>query len=126
LVIGIVVVSHWVLDAISHRPDLPLVPGVGMYVGLGLWNLVPATMIVEGHPVHRGRVALRELYAEPGKDGNGQAVCRRGPLLSDCAFECDARSRSTQLISMKIKTLSPARSLSSAFLRNADCPAAAG
>jgi hypothetical protein len=48
VVIGLAVVSHWVLDAISPRPDLPLVAGVGMYVGLGLWNSVPATLIVEG------------------------------------------------------------------------------
>jgi DNA-binding NarL/FixJ family response regulator len=48
VVIGLAVVSHCVLDAISHRPDLPLVPGVGVYVGLGLWNSSPATLIVEG------------------------------------------------------------------------------
>jgi len=42
------VLSHWVLDAISHRPDMPLAPGVSAYVGLGLWNSVAATMIVEG------------------------------------------------------------------------------
>jgi len=40
------VVSHWVLDAISHRPDVPVLPG-GPYVGLGLWNSVPATLAVE-------------------------------------------------------------------------------
>jgi hypothetical protein len=48
VVVGLAVVSHWVLDAISHRPDLPLVPGVGRYVGFGLWNSIPATLIVEG------------------------------------------------------------------------------
>lgn len=42
------VISHWVLDAVSHRPDMPIMPGLNMYVGLGLWNSVPATMIVEG------------------------------------------------------------------------------
>ena len=42
------VLSHWVLDAASHRPDMPLVPGLNVYVGLGLWNSVAATMIVEG------------------------------------------------------------------------------
>ncbi|HET6465408.1 MAG TPA: hypothetical protein VFH55_07355 [Nitrospiria bacterium] len=42
------VVSHWVLDAIVHRPDLPLYPGGQMRVGLGLWNSIPATIIVEG------------------------------------------------------------------------------
>ena len=46
VVVTAVVVSHWVLDWISHRPDLPLVPG-GIKVGLGLWNSVPATVAVE-------------------------------------------------------------------------------
>jgi len=41
------VVSHWVLDWISHRPDLPLYPG-GPRFGLGLWNSIIATVIVEG------------------------------------------------------------------------------
>jgi len=46
-VVGLAVFSHWVLDFISHRPDLPLAPGIGAKVGLGLWTSVPATMIVE-------------------------------------------------------------------------------
>ena len=46
-VIGLVVVSHWVLDYVTHRPDLPLWPG-GPLVGLGLWNSIPATFVVEG------------------------------------------------------------------------------
>ena len=41
------VVSHWVLDLLVHRPDLPLVPGLGVRVGLGLWNSLPATLVVE-------------------------------------------------------------------------------
>jgi len=45
--IGIVVLSHWFLDLIVHRPDLPLWPG-GPVVGLGLWNSVSGTMAVEG------------------------------------------------------------------------------
>jgi membrane-bound metal-dependent hydrolase YbcI (DUF457 family) len=40
------VLSHWVLDAASHRPDVPVLPH-GPYVGLGLWNSVPATIAVE-------------------------------------------------------------------------------
>ncbi len=47
LVLGICVVGHWVLDFVSHRPDMPLAPGLKYYVGLGLWNSVPATVIVE-------------------------------------------------------------------------------
>lgn len=43
-----VVVSHWLLDSISHRPDMALAPGVHQVFGLGLWNSLPATLIVEG------------------------------------------------------------------------------
>jgi membrane-bound metal-dependent hydrolase YbcI (DUF457 family) len=46
VVVGLAVLSHWVLDFITHRPDLPLWPG-GPEVGLGLWNNVPATVAVE-------------------------------------------------------------------------------
>jgi len=46
-VIGICVLSHWVLDFVTHRPDLPLWPGSGIRVGLGLWNSWSAAMFVE-------------------------------------------------------------------------------
>ena len=45
--IGVVVLSHWVLDAIVHRPDLPLAPGSDMKIGFGLWNSVAGTLVVE-------------------------------------------------------------------------------
>jgi len=41
------VFSHWILDAVSHKPDLPLFPGSTILVGFGLWNSVSLTMIVE-------------------------------------------------------------------------------
>lgn len=47
VLIWVGVVSHWVLDWITHRPDMPLYPG-GPRLGLGLWNSVAATVIVEG------------------------------------------------------------------------------
>ena len=46
-VLGGLVVSHWALDAIVHRPDLPLWPE-GPVVGLGLWSSVAGTLMVEG------------------------------------------------------------------------------
>ncbi|HEV7766701.1 MAG TPA: metal-dependent hydrolase [Thermoanaerobaculia bacterium] len=46
MVVGAAVLSHWVLDFITHRPDLPLWPG-GPMVGLGLWNSVVGTIVVE-------------------------------------------------------------------------------
>ena len=42
------VLSHWVLDFVSHRPDMLLAPGTNVVFGLGLWNSIPATLIVEG------------------------------------------------------------------------------
>ncbi len=47
LVLGAVVLSHWGLDAIVHRPDLPLMPWGGPAVGLGLWTHPAAAMILE-------------------------------------------------------------------------------
>jgi hypothetical protein len=46
-VIALGVVSHWVLDWVSHRPDLQLAPGWPLRVGLGLWNSRAATLAVE-------------------------------------------------------------------------------
>ena len=43
---GCAVASHWLLDWITHGPDLPLWPG-GPRVGLGLWNSVAGTVILE-------------------------------------------------------------------------------
>lgn len=37
VIIGLAVFSHWVLDLIVHRPDLPLYDNAAK-VGLGLWN----------------------------------------------------------------------------------------
>jgi hypothetical protein len=46
--VGIAVASHWVLDVVSHVPDMPLYPGGGEKLGLGLWRSIPATFAVEG------------------------------------------------------------------------------
>jgi hypothetical protein len=46
LLLAGLVVSHWVLDFVSHRPDMPLYPG-GPKFGLDLWASVPATVVTE-------------------------------------------------------------------------------
>ena len=46
--VGLVVASHWLLDFLSHRPDMPLYPGGNAKLGLGLWQSIPATFAVEG------------------------------------------------------------------------------
>lgn len=47
LVVAAGVVSHWALDWWSHGPDMPLTPWSTQKYGLGLWNSVAGTVIVE-------------------------------------------------------------------------------
>ncbi len=46
IVIAIGVFSHWILDFVTHEPDMPLYPG-GPKVGLGLWSSTAGTIVVE-------------------------------------------------------------------------------
>jgi len=46
--LGALVVGHWILDLITHRPDLQLVPWAETMVGFGLWNSLLGTIVVEG------------------------------------------------------------------------------
>ncbi len=47
LVLGICVLSHWILDLLVHRPDLPLYPGESPMFGFGLWNYPIIATILE-------------------------------------------------------------------------------
>ncbi|TNE64085.1 MAG: hypothetical protein EP344_04015 [Bacteroidetes bacterium] len=46
-VVGACVVSHWLLDLVVHRPDLPLTFAESPLLGLGLWNSKAGTVVVE-------------------------------------------------------------------------------
>lgn len=48
IILGLVVVSHWILDFIVHIPDLQIIPWSSLRVGLGLWNSVVFAVIIEG------------------------------------------------------------------------------
>lgn len=47
LLLGVLVFSHWILDFLTHRPDLPISPFSVMKVGLGLWNMPIVEIILE-------------------------------------------------------------------------------
>ena len=47
-VLGALVLSHWPLDAIVHRPDLPIYPGGPERYGYAVWNSVEQTLLLEG------------------------------------------------------------------------------
>ena len=48
ILLAMLVMSHWILDLITHRPDLPLIPWIDLKVGFGLWNSVILTILIEG------------------------------------------------------------------------------
>lgn len=47
VIIAVAVVSHWVLDLIVHRPDLPLLPASEIMAGFGLWDTPVVTYLLE-------------------------------------------------------------------------------
>jgi hypothetical protein len=64
LLVALLVMSHWVLDAIVHRPDLPLTPFTPERIGLGLWDSLPATLAVE-LPIFVGGCWLYARFTQP-------------------------------------------------------------
>ena len=69
VVIGLLVVSHWVLDFVTHCPDEPLYPG-GLGLGLCLWNYPVATVVVESAMLLAGVIIY--LRTTPTHDGIGR------------------------------------------------------
>ncbi len=69
IVVATCVPTHWLLHYISHRPDMPLVPGGARY-GLGLWNSIPVTLAVE-LAIYAAGVAIY-LSVTRAKDRTGQ------------------------------------------------------
>jgi hypothetical protein len=67
--LALLVVSHWVLDALTHRPDMPLTLTGTTRVGLDLWSSVPWTMAVE-LAIFAGGLALY-LRATRARDRTG-------------------------------------------------------
>ncbi len=69
LILGGLVLSHWILDWITHRPDLPLIPGSDVKAGLGLWNSIIATVIIEGSIFIGGVWLYSKAKRATGKKG---------------------------------------------------------
>lgn len=47
LVLGLLVLSHWVLDLLVHKPDLQILPWSDTVVGLRLWSSLTLTLALE-------------------------------------------------------------------------------
>lgn len=81
LVVALVSASHWVLDLVVHRPDMPVLPGnFGNlpYLGLGLWNDPRVAACLELILVIAGAIlywrAARQVSANAGKNGTLAAM----------------------------------------------------
>ena len=68
-VVAAVVASHWLLDLVTHAPDLPLWPG-GPLVGLGLWGSIPATLAIEGLLVAMALMSYRKVTVPRDRTGS--------------------------------------------------------
>jgi membrane-bound metal-dependent hydrolase YbcI (DUF457 family) len=68
-IVAAVVVSHWLLDVVTHRPDMPVYPG-GPTLGLELWRSIPGTVAIE-LPMFVIGVALY-LRGTRARDGVGR------------------------------------------------------
>ncbi|MGK2960798.1 MAG: metal-dependent hydrolase [Gemmatimonadaceae bacterium] len=85
-VIALLVVSHWFLDWITHRPDMQLYPGGARY-GLALWDNMPLSMAIE-ILIFMGGIALY-VSATRAKDATGRwaLVALSGLLLVFFVFD---------------------------------------
>ena len=77
VVVGLAVLSHWLLDLLVHRPDLPLYPGATQFFGLGLWSSLGATLAVE-LPIFAAGVWLYLRATEAGRPGRPLGVVGLG------------------------------------------------
>jgi len=78
VIVGLGVFSHWALDFITHRPDLPLAPGSDAVFGLGLWNSLAATLVLESGLFLTGIV----LYVRTTRPSDRIGTISFGGLIS--------------------------------------------
>lgn len=101
--------SHWILDWISHGPDMPLYRG-GPRLGLGLWNSIAGTIIVEILMLAAG--VWRYLRATRALDRTGRYAL--SPTLGYC-WRCmwAIASADRRAVSPKLPGAGSSRELSS-------------
>lgn len=88
LLVAATVFSHWLLDLLVHRPDLPLLPGnLGdlPLLGFGLWNApaislaLEALLVVGGAALYLSSVLARAHDVRAGRPGSrGRALVAGG------------------------------------------------
>ncbi|HSG99381.1 MAG TPA: metal-dependent hydrolase [candidate division Zixibacteria bacterium] len=69
VVVALLVASHWLLDWLTHRPDLPLYPGSDKVAGLGLWDSIVGSLAVEGAIFAAGLALYLQVTAARSRVG---------------------------------------------------------
>jgi len=69
VVLMFAVISHWILDFVTHRPDMPLNFTGTTKVGLGMWNSLPLTLAVELSMFAVGLALYRKTTAPADRKG---------------------------------------------------------
>lgn len=85
IVIGLVAASHWILDLIVHRPDLPLLPGNAFRLpelGFGLWRYPLLSILAELILVAAGTLMYRRAAIETSlAAGKGTSLANAAAVL---------------------------------------------
>ncbi|WP_025850611.1 metal-dependent hydrolase [Paenibacillus ehimensis] len=80
--VGSVVFSHWLLDLLVHRADMPLFPGnAGAFplLGLGLWQVPTVSIVLESALVLIGAVLYyRSVASAAERSRRGWAIAAGG------------------------------------------------
>ncbi len=79
IIVGVAVFSHWVLDLLVHRPDLPLYDDV-LKVGFGLWNYPIVAFLLEAGLMFGG-IFLYLRTTEPVTPGGKYAILIFGIVM---------------------------------------------
>jgi hypothetical protein len=81
MTIALLVVSHWMLDYVTHRPDMPITMRGADRVGLGLWNSIPGTLAVEAAIFSIGLAVYLRETAPRDRIGSIGLWCLAGFLV---------------------------------------------
>lgn len=83
VVLGLVAFSHWILDLVVHRSDMPLLPGGGgMTFGFGLWRYPATSAAIELVIVLVGAwLYWQAARTVAGADKRGRADLAAGLIL---------------------------------------------
>ena len=93
--------SHWLLDALVHKPELPIAGGGSLQLGLGLWDAMPIAVGVEAAIVVLGVY----LFVAGSRSSRGRSVALAVLSLALLALSAFAMALSSLLTLVAVTAL---------------------